>query len=114
MDLGEVGPVTMLWLASHRDDASRIARLSPRAATLEIGKLAYRIDAEMKGGAASSDTAPAAAPPAPRPSVVNVPRGTSPAASANPGDKDSVDEWLRKETDRLRRVNPNARFYGAR
>jgi hypothetical protein len=113
MDLGEVGPVTMLWLASHRDEAARIARLSPRAATLEIGKLAYRIDAEMKNGSTPPDAAPAA-PPATRPSVVNVPRGTSPAVTNSPSDKDSVDEWLRKETDRLRRVNPNARFYGAR
>ena len=113
MDLGEVGPVTMLWLASHRDEAARIARMSPRAATLEIGKLAYRIDAEMKNGSDAAEPATAAAS-APRPSVVNVPRGTSPAVSAMPSDKDSVDEWLRKETDRQRRINPNARFYGAR
>lgn len=122
MELDELGPFTMLYLAAHRDEASKIAKMNPRAATMAIGRLAAQIDYEIKQGgeAGTTDvgsvgTATPVQPTAPRPSPVPVPRGSSPGANNNlPNDKDSVDEWLRKETDRLRRINPNARFYGAR
>ena len=122
MELDQLGPYTMLYLAAHKDEAKRIASLNPRAATIAIGRLAAQLDQEIKEGGGS---APAiepgqpqnimAAPGGPvRPTLVPVPRGSSPDISTAPNDKDTVDEWLRKETERLRRINPNARFYGAR
>lgn len=126
MELDQLAPYTMLYLAANPEEAKRIAQLNPRAATIAIGRLAAQLDQEIKqdGGAETPDmngmpapaqTAPAMTPPSvQRPSLVPVPRGSSPNLNNLPGDKDTVDEWLRKETDRLRRINPNARFYGAR
>lgn len=122
MELDALGPYTMLYLAAHRDEAKRIASLNPRAATIAIGRLAAQLDAEIKGGGdggATDTRTPVNTPPVnqnglTRPTAVPTPRGSSPSLNMAPNDKDSVDEWLRKETDRLRRINPNARFYGAR
>lgn len=127
LELDELGPYTMLYLAAHRDEATKIARMNPRAATIAVGRLAAKLDFEIKQGGEgvgaataigdSMQTGPApagAVAMAPKPSPVPTPRGSAPALDAAPSDKDSVEEWLRKETDRLRRVNPNARFYGAR
>ncbi len=122
MELDQLGPYTMLYLAAHRDEAKRIAQLNPRAATIAIGRLAAQLDQEIKQGGASTPADVPGMPPnalAPlgglvRPTLVPVPRGSSPDLTTAPNDKDTVDEWLRKETDRLRRINPNARFYGAR
>lgn len=122
MELGQIGPYTMLYLSTHREEALRIAKLNPRAATMEIGRLADKIDAEIKQGVTEGSpdgTLPASTSPSNqgvvvRPTPVPTPRGSSPGLNNAPNDKDTVDEWLRKETDRLRRINPNARFYGAR
>lgn len=118
LELDDLGPYTMLYLAAHRDEATRIARMNPRAQMIAIGRLASQLDYEIKQGAGDGQAAPPSngAPTTARtqPSIVNAPRGAVPSISTDPGDKDSVDEWLRKETDRLRRINPNARFYGAR
>lgn len=122
MELGDMGPYTMLYLAANKDKALLIAKMNPRAATIAIGRLASNLDYEIKhgGGAApavddiSAAAAAPGAPPIPKPSVIPVPRGSAPSLDTAPSDKDSVDEWLRKETDRLRRINPNAKFYGAR
>lgn len=131
LELDQMGPFMMLYLAAHKDEAAKISKLNPRAATIAIGRLALRLENEINtantaaGGAAGGDgaAAPAASTPAPatttpaapRPSLVPVPRGsTANLDAALPNDKDDVDTWLKKETDRLRRVNPNARFYGAR
>ena len=123
MELDNLGPYTMLYLAAHRDEASKISKMNPRAATVAIGRLAAQLDYEIKGGgqAGTADASSVGAetqttqPQVIRPTPVPTPRGSSPSLNATaPNDKDSVDEWLRKETDRLRRINPNARFYGAR
>jgi len=122
MELDQLGPYTMLYLAAHKDESARIAKLNPRAATIAIGRLAAQLDQELKQGTTpASESAPVAEEPAHnnqmgavRPTPVPTPRGSSPSLNTSPNDKDSVDEWLRKETDRLRRINPNARFYGAR
>jgi hypothetical protein len=122
MELDQLGPYTMLYLAAHKDEAKRIAQLNPRAATIAIGRLAAQLDQEIKQGGGTEPqemnglTQPTLTMPAgqTRPTLVPVPRGSTPNLSATPGDKDTVDEWLRKETDRLRRINPNSRFYGAR
>lgn len=125
LELDDLGPYTMLWLAVHRDEALRLAKMNPRQATIAVGRLAARLDQEIKAGVGTeagaepaADTSPAApatpTPGAPRPTLVPVPRGSAPATDAAPSDKDSIEEWLRKETDRMRRINPNAKFYGAR
>lgn len=122
MELDQLGPYTMLYLAAHKDESARIAKLNPRAATIAIGRLAAQLDQELKQGTAPmGQQGPVTEEPiqnnqmgAMRPTAVPTPRGSSPSLNNAPNDKDSVDEWLRKETDRLRRINPNARFYGAR
>jgi hypothetical protein len=130
MELDELGPFIMLYLAAHKDEAAKVARMNPRAATVAIGKLAAKLDFEIRQGAtpaeaveavdggggtpAQAPTAVAQPPAAPRPTPVPTPRGTVPALSTDPSDKDSVDVWLQKETDRMRRRNPNGQFYGAR
>jgi hypothetical protein len=122
MELDQLGPYTMLYLAAHKDESARIAKLNPRAATIAIGRLAAQLDQELKQGTApTGETGQVTEEPvqnnqmgAVRPTAVPTPRGSSPSLNNTPNDKDSVDEWLRKETDRLRRINPNARFYGAR
>ena len=104
------------------EESARISKLNPRAATLAIGRLAAQLDQEIKQGAGTTEGQDQAVTDhtqtnqmgAVRPTPVPTPRGSSPSLNTNPNDKDTVDEWLRKETDRLRRINPNARFYGAR
>lgn len=131
LELDALGPYTMLYLAAHKDEAARISKLNPRAATIAIGRLAAQLDFEIKqtgevageGESASqvnnltpTNAAPSQVQPqAPKPTPVPSIRGSAPTSLDNaPNDKDSVEEWLRKETDRLRRQNPNAKFYGAR
>lgn len=117
LELDEMGPFTMLWLAAHKDEAGKIAKMNPRAATVAIGRLAAQLDFEIKqgGGDAVETGGDTTTPSKPAPTPVPTPRGSAPTTLDNsPTDKDSVDEWLRKETDRLRRQNPNMRFYGSR
>jgi hypothetical protein len=134
MELDNLGPYIMLYLAAHRDEALKVAKMNPRAATVAIGKLWAKLDMEINkgedgsgaaatgggdnagaGGGAGQSQASQPIQAAPKPSPVPTPRGSSaPAGDAAPKDTDSVDEWLKKETDRLRRQNPNGRFYGAR
>ena len=131
LELDSLGPYTMLYLAAHKDEAARISKLNPRAATIAIGRLAAQLDYEIKQTGGISEGAeqvngstptggtpqvqPQQVPQAPKPTPVPSIRGSAPSSLDNtPNDKDSVEEWLRKETDRLRRQNPNARFYGAR
>lgn len=123
-ELGELAPYVMLYLANNPEDARAIYDMNPRHATLAIGRLAAQVDAELKGGArpAQREVPPMptarpvapmrpAAPPAPR----RVPelRGATPANSLenDPGDQDDVQTWLLKEAARIRRRNPNAKFY---
>ena len=118
MELDNLGPYTMLYLATHRDEAAKIAAMNPRAATIAIGRLAAQIDQELKSGNTQTSESVSSASNTvaqPRPTAVPTPRGASPGlANGMPSDKDSVDEWLRKETLRLRSRNPHAQFYGSR
>lgn len=127
MELDELGPFTMLWLAGHKDEAAKIARMNPRAATIAIGKLAAKLDYEIKkdgDGTVNTDVnrgsdppipTGAPAPVAPRPTPVPTPRGAPPQAlNDGPSDKDDIDTWLQKEAARMRRNNPTLKVYGGR
>jgi|CXWL01.1.fsa_nt_gi regulator of replication initiation timing len=131
MELGDMAPYVMLWLAANRDKAADLAKQNPRQTTIGIGRLAARLSAELEHGQGAAPPAPepapettsqtfpftrsASAPAAPRPTPVPTPRGSTPANTLEtaPSDKDDIQTWLQKETNRIRRTNPNARFYGA-
>lgn len=135
LELDELAPYTMLWLSVHKEEAAKMAKLNPRAATIAIGRLAAQLDFEIKNGGDVQTAATgegeqvvnstptgqqpvqrvAQQPVAPKPTPVPSIRGSAPTSLDDaPNDKDDVDTWLKKETDRLRRQNPNLRFYGAR
>ncbi|MDE2102359.1 MAG: hypothetical protein KGL39_34250 [Patescibacteria group bacterium] len=120
MELDELAPYTMLYLATHRDEAARIAQLNPRAASVQIGRIAAQIEREL-GTAPNAPAASTTSPNGAAASIgvgtgakpVPIPRGSSPQLQDGPSDKDSVADWLKKETLRIRAKNPNALFYGA-
>lgn len=138
LELDELAPYTMLWLSAHKKEAAKMAQLNPRAATLAIGRLAAQLDYEIKngGGNTSIEEAangegvqvnsstptgqqpqqiPAQQPVVPKPTPVPSIRGSAPSTLEDgPSDKDTVEEWLAKETIRMRKKDPNAKFYGAR
>lgn len=126
IELGDLAPYTMLWLAGHHQEALKIARMNPRQATIAIGRLAAQLDFELKqggdagGGEGDGDKQnmvennQARQTTTPQPKPVNVPRGSVPTnIDGAPNDKDDVQTWLKKESARIRKMNPNARFYGA-
>jgi len=105
MELDQLGPYTMLYLAAHRDEAMRIAKMNPRAATISIGRLAAQLDAEIKqgddgagsqGGSPLSENTGGNTSPGGvnqlHPTPVPTPRGSSPNLNTAPSDKDTVDE----------------------
>lgn len=110
IELGEMGPVTALYLAGKPEEALSIAKMAPLQATIAIGKIAARLEHEFKQ--ANSSPAPAQ-PVQPRPKAVPDVRGGSPGESLDdqPNEKDSVDEWVRKETVRMRKIDPRAKFW---
>ena len=132
LELQDIGPYIMLHLANNRQECAQMSRMNPRAATVAIGRLAARLDYELKqngegagaGAAPGTAAAPAStvsinqaggmasAPPAPKP--VPVPRGSSPASiTGQPNDRQNMQEWLASERHRLReKYGPNMRFYG--
>lgn len=119
MELEDLAPYVMLWLAANPQESLKMAKMNPRAATVAIGRLAARLDYEIKGGGSAEGASVGAQTPvaaAPRPSVVPTPRGGSPAdVGAAPNDKDSIEEWMRKESVRLRgKFGPGFRAYGMR
>lgn len=123
-----LGPLTMLYLASHKDESAKICRMNPMAAVVQIGRIASRLHYEMEhgeaapanieGSAGDVQAEPAAviaatqAPRRPSPTVVPILRGQTPAdLSGEPSDKDDMKTWVQKEAARMRRTNPQARFY---
>ncbi len=112
MELGEMAPYTMLWLASHRQEAAKMYRLPPRAATVAIGRLAFQLEQELKaeGGQSDVSTLPSTPQPKPVPQI----RGGSPGnMDQSPSDKDDTRTWMLKEAERMRKRtgNPNLRVY---
>jgi hypothetical protein len=96
-ELDANGPLVMLYLSTHRDEAARISALPPARASVEIGKLASKLELEK-----SSPT---------KNLQVQIPRGGV-SRDSQPSDEDDVETWLRKESARIRSMYPNARFYG--
>lgn len=115
LELGEMGPYTMLWLASHRQEAAKMYRLPPRAATVAIGRLALQLEQEIQ--AAETDSGSGDHPgmqttPQHQPKPVPQIRGGSPGnIDQNPSDKMSTRDWMIAEAKRERAKNPNARVY---
>lgn len=110
IELGEMGPVTALYLASKPDEAFSIAKMAPLQASIAIGKIAARLEQEFKQ--ANSDPEQSNTLPSPRPRAVPDVRGSSPGElDDQPNEKDSTEEWLKKETLRMRKANPTAKFW---
>lgn len=114
MELGELAPYTMLWLATNKQEAMRMARLNPRAATLEIGRLAVKLERELTAGNDGKAPGQAQTPqfqPKPVPTI----RGGSPGnMDDGPNDKDNIKTWLAKEAARQAKKSGNTFIYGAR
>lgn len=116
LELDEIAPYVMLWLANNPKESLKMSKMNPRAATVSIGRLASKLDYEIQQGntgTPGADTATgggdevAAAPPAipqrPAPSVVPAPRGGSPTNLDNtPSDKMDTKSWMIAEANRLR------------
>lgn len=114
MELGEMGPLTALYLASNPQDAFTISKMPPLQATIAIGKIAAKLEQEYKqvNSSQGQPSAQQSAPAQPRPRAVPDVRGGSPGEMDDqPNEKDSTEEWLRKETMRMRKVNPTAKFW---
>ena len=128
LELEEIGPFVMLYLAANPTECLKIAKMNPRSATVAIGRLASRLEYEirqggegnppaaesMPGGAntpAPSGGAPIQARPAP--SAVPTPRGGSPAQlDQTPSDKMDTRTWMLAEAERLRKkYGPNVRTW---
>lgn len=114
IELGEMGPVTALYLATKPEEAFGIAKMPPLQATIAIGKIAAKLEQEFKqvNSVPGQPSAHQNAPAQPRPRAVPDVRGGSPGEMDDqPNEKDSTEEWLRKETLRMRKVNPTAKFW---
>ncbi len=113
MELGQMAPYTMLWLSANRQEALRMAKLPPRAATVAIGKLAVQLERELSESGESASQ-PAEATPKFQPKPVPQIRGGSPGnIDQGPSDKDDARTWMVKEAERQRKKfgNPNLRVY---
>lgn len=111
MESGEVAPYMMLWLAANRKEAAKMYNMPPRAATVAIGRLAMRLEQEIRNGADPESTGSPSVPPA-NPGVTPRPvpqiRGGSPGnMDTTPSDKDDVLTWFQKEAARQRKRNGN-------
>lgn len=114
MELGQMAPFTMLWLASNRQEALRIARMPPRAATVAIGKLAVQLEKTLGDDAGSQPTQAEPAKPQFTPKPVPQIRGSAPGnLNDGPTDKDDARTWMIKEAERQRKKfgNPNLKVY---
>lgn len=113
MELGQMAPYTMLWLASNRQEALRMAKLPPRAATVAIGKLAVQLEREWSD-TGESGSQPVESTPKFQPKPVPQIRGGSPGnIDQGPSDKDDTRTWMVKEAERQRKKfgNANLRVY---
>jgi hypothetical protein len=87
----DVGPQLAYYLAKNRDEAAKIAALSPIAAARALG----RIEAKL-ATPAPTPVAPKAPPPPPKVE-------TSPEAIEDDPDKMSIDKWIKWREKQVRR-----------
>jgi hypothetical protein len=116
MELGELAPYTMLWLATNKGEAGKMARMHPRAATLAIGRLAVQLERDLQGGASDGAQPSQLNPATPQfqPKPVPTIRGGSPGnMDDSPNDKDNIKTWLAKEAARQAKKFGNRNMYGA-
>lgn len=114
MELGPLAPYTMLWLASNRQEAMKMSKLPPRAATIAIGKLAVQLERDLSDAGTDHSTSSAPAAPQFQPKPVPQIRGGSPGnLNDGPSDKDDARTWMIKEAERQRKKfgNQNLRVY---
>jgi hypothetical protein len=96
----DAGPDIVYYLASHADEARRIAALTPVAAVKEIGKLSLQVAAASNGSVAPGR-------PISRAKAPIKPVGHSPMTPAGSPDPDQTDfaDWVRQQNalDRQRK-----------
>ena len=101
----EVGPDILSYFADNPKDCERIAALSPSSAVREVGKLEARFesktDESKKEIPKDVKEVKKAASKAPTP--INPGGGGSPSDDS-PRDADTIDEWIRKERARERKL----------
>jgi len=92
----DLGSEILNHFAENPKDCERIAALSPSAAIREIGRLEARLEKPAA-------TPIAAAKPSAAPDPIKPGGGASGTGDADPSDKDSTEEWMRKERARVRK-----------
>lgn len=97
----DLGPEILNHLVSDPKELERISALSPSAAIREIGKLEARLEAKDPKPAPEKPPVVKKVSAAPEP----IKPGGGPASPGDdkPSDKDSIDDWMRKENARMRK-----------
>jgi hypothetical protein len=125
MHLGEMGPYTALYLAAHQDEAKQLYHLSPEATFLGVGRLAQRLEAELKqmaeqeqsAGAVNGKVPPTNGTTQPAPTKTRtIPdlKGSTPATGdldQEPQDEDDITTWRMKEHNRMSKKYPGQKFF---
>jgi len=91
----DIGADIAYYLANNEDEAIKITKFSPSRQLVEIGKLEVKVQASLD---APKKKAPSKAPDAIKPTKKKAPTG-----SDLPSDSDSMDDWARKERERINR-----------
>jgi len=118
MHLGEIGPYTALYLAVHQDEARKLYHLSPQETFLAVGRLAQRLEGDLKqmaeqeqgSGSSQNGTPPAPAKTRTIPDL----KGSTPATGdldQEPQDTDDINTWRQKEYNRMSKKYPGQRFF---
>lgn len=92
----EFGPEILNDLVSRPEEFERLIKLSESSAVREIGRMEARFEAATK------PTEPVAKP-ASAPAPIKPGGGGASPEDGTPSDRDSIDDWMRKERARLRK-----------
>lgn len=91
----ENGEEVAYYLGKHPKEAARIATLNPRAQIREIAKLEAKLLSEP----------PKPKTPSKAPAPISPVGGTKGSSNDEPSDKDDINTWMKKENERMRRLN---------
>lgn len=95
----EYGPDIMNYFIEHPQDLERIAKLTPTAASRELGRLEARFESDAKKPESEKPTAPkTSAAPAP---IAPISGGKTAVTSSEPSDKDSTEVWMQKRNAQI-------------